>query len=167
MTKYWQRMGVNSTYKAFLLLLVLICLFRLLPSDDFPVKVISQTNQNCPQDAADLGEFKVTYVKKFKSGDDKGKYDLYFISFPEMAYSEKCIEFTRKILNERIKKRRSKVFLFDDAKQAKLFSKGKGHFQGMDSVIRGLYYFEPEVEEYIKFSPKKGERWDAITITIK
>lgn len=171
MMKYWLIMVASNCLSltfATVSFLLMFCLLQQMAILDFAQKVFSQTNIELREEKPDCSKIKITFAKKLLSGDDIGKYDLYHVSFSETAFRELNIECVVKILQRKTRKKRSKVFLYDDSVQAKLYASGRSHdYKEMTSIIRGIYYSSPGNEEFLKYSSRKGEPWDSRTIKIR
>ena len=107
--------------------------------------------------------------KTGKSEDDYGPIYLSFVSLREDRFNTACASEIAKTLKKRLgKNSRVKAFLFDNENIAKAFSRGKFHPQELSSLMRGIYYYDKNrTEEYIKFSPEKGQKWDKEFIKIQ
>lgn len=139
--------------------------FQFLIMDTGPSRTLAQIRQDRPSISKKCDYVSIDFVKTLRSGDEFGNYFLSFASFSTEVYENDCIFALVDTLKRSIGKKRMKVFLFDNIRDAEKFSKGKIRLQDLEMSIRGMYYRDKKTE-YIKYSPEKGKPWDAVTIKI-
>lgn len=166
--RYWRRMVVNRVF--FILCVLSLGVFDQSLLDCSLIRsAYAQSNETyyakCEKHDCKLPP---NFLKHFNSKDESGKYDLYFVSFPEYIYTESNIRCIPIALSELLKKnKRIKIFLFDNPTNAKLAATGKIRGQDLPSFIRGIYHFAPQEEEYIEYASHKGEVWNTNKIIFK
>jgi len=92
--------------------------------------------------------------------------DLALMSIVGSGFKQECMsKLAEELTKVSYKKKRAKIFLFDNDDLASGYARGKYEWRDLPLLIRGMFYYDAvEQQCYLKYSTAKGKPWDEVTI---